>query len=88
MTNETETDTLIQQVQAFKDIIEEAGPGLMTEAEVAHMGEKSISMVEKSLERIEENNKQSKEEPEDEDDELDAEDLALLKEENNNEHDL
>jgi len=45
-------------------------------------------MVDKSLARIEENNKVSKEEPEDEDDELDAEDLALLKEENNNEHDL
>ena len=45
-------------------------------------------MVEKSLERVEENKKTEKEEPEDEDDELDAEDLALLKEENNNEHDL
>ena len=45
-------------------------------------------MVEKSLDRVEENKKAEKEEPEDEDDELDAEDLALLKEENNNEHDL
>ena len=34
MTNETETDTLIAQVQSFKDIIEEAGPGLMTTEEV------------------------------------------------------
>lgn len=88
MTNETETDTLISQVAAFKDIIDEVGPGLMTPEEVAHIGEKSVSMVEKSLERIEENNKTQKEEPEDEDDELDAEDLALLKEENSNEHDL
>ena len=60
----------------------------MNNDEVVHIGEKAVSMVEKSLERIEENNKTSKEEPEDEDDELDAEDLALLKEENNNEHDL
>jgi len=60
----------------------------MTTEEVEFIGEKSISMVEKSLERVEENKKTEKEEPEDEDDELDAEDLALLKEENNNEHDL
>ena len=88
MTNEIETDTLITQVQAFKEIIDECGPGLMDAAQVAHIGDKSISMVTKSLERVEENKKAEKEEPEDEDDELDAEDLALLKEENNNEHDL
>ena len=88
MTNEIETDTLITQVQAFKEIIDECGPGLMDAAQVAHIGDKSISMVAKSLERVEENKKAEKEEPEDEDDELDAEDLALLKEENNNEHDL
>ena len=57
MANETETDTLISQVAAFKDIIDEVGPGLMTPEEVAHIGEKSVSMVDKSLERIEENNK-------------------------------
>lgn len=60
----------------------------MNADEVAHLGEKAVSMVDKSLERVDENNKTSKEEPEDEDDELDAEDLALLKEENSNEHDL
>ena len=31
MQEETETDTLIAQVQAFKDIIDEAGPGLLTQ---------------------------------------------------------
>jgi hypothetical protein len=31
MQNEMETDTLITQVQAFKDIIDEAGPGFMTD---------------------------------------------------------
>ena len=75
-------------MQAFKDIIDEAGPGFMTQEEVVYLGEKAVGMVDKSLARIDENNKTSKEEPEDEDDELDAEDLALLKEENNNEHDL
>jgi hypothetical protein len=88
MTSETETDTLITQVQAFKDIIDECEQGLMNAEQVNMMGDKSIAMVTKSLERVEENKKAEKEEPEDEDDELDAEDLALLKEENNNEHDL
>ena len=79
---------MIAQVQAFKDIIEEAGVGLMSQEEVVTIGEKSIAMVTKSLERVEENKKTEKEEPEDEDDALDEEDLALLKEENSNEHDL
>ncbi len=52
MKNELETDTLITQVQAFKDIIDEAGPLFMTEAEVTHLGEKSIDIVTKSLQRI------------------------------------
>ena len=60
----------------------------MNGEEVKMLGEKSIAMVNKSLERVEENKKTEKEEPEDEDDVLDDEDLALLKEENNNEHDL
>ena len=60
----------------------------MNQEEVVHLGEKSITMVAKSLERVEENKKTEKEEPEDEDDALDEEDLALLKEENSNEHDL
>ena len=89
MQNELDTDTLITQVQAFKDVIDEAGPGLMSQEEVDFIGTKSISIVTKSLERIEENNKLPQEhEVEDEDDQLDADDLALIKEENGNEYDL
>ena len=56
MQKEMDTDTLITQVQAFKDVIDEAGPGLMTAEEVAHIGEKSLDIVTKSLERIAQNN--------------------------------
>ena len=45
-------------------------------------------MVEKSLLRITENNNLPNEEAEDEDDVLDADDMALIKEENSNEFDL
>jgi hypothetical protein len=64
MTSETETDTLITQVQAFKDIIDECEQGLMNAEQVNMMGDKSIAMVTKSLERVEENKKAEKEEPE------------------------
>ena len=69
-------------------MIDAAGPGLMSAEEVNHLGEKSVSIVNKSLERIEENNKLPNDEVEDEDDQLDADDLALIKEENDNEYDL
>ena len=88
MQKEIDTDTLITQVTAFKDIIDEAGPGLMTQEEVSHLAEKALGMVTKSLARIEENNKINNDEAEDEDDVLDEDDLALIKEENSNEHDL
>mmetsp|Transcript_19732 Transcript_19732/g.24345 ORF Transcript_19732/g.24345 Transcript_19732/m.24345 type:complete len:515 (+) Transcript_19732:1395-2939(+) len=89
MKEELDTDTLITQVQAFKDVIDEAGTGLMTQDEVSHLAEKSISIVTKSLERINENNNlPNEQEIEDEDDVLDADDLALIKEENSNEYDL
>ena len=45
-------------------------------------------MVDKSLQRITENNNLPNEEVEDEDDVLDADDMALIKEENSNEFDL
>ena len=45
-------------------------------------------MVNKSLDRITENNNLPNEEAEDEDDVLDADDMALIKEENSNEFDL
>jgi len=89
MKEELDTDTLITQVQAFKDVIDEAGPGLMTAEETAHIADKSVDIVNKSLERISQNNAlPAEQEIEDEDDVLDADDLALIKEENSNEFDL
>lgn len=88
MKEELDTDTLIVQVQAFKDVIDEAGEGLMTAEEVEHLGQKSLDIVTKSLERIKQNNAINNDEAEDEDDVLDADDMALIKEENSNEFDL
>lgn len=75
-------------MQAFKEIIDAAGPGLMNGEEVDHLANKAVDLVSKSLERIAQNNKLPQEEVEDEDDVLDADDLALIKEENSNEFDL
>jgi len=75
-------------VQAIKDNITEAGVGIYTKEEIDAIGTKCLELVEKSLQRIKENDDMKKEEPEDEDDKLDQDDLALLKEENQNEHDL
>jgi hypothetical protein len=69
-------------------VIDVAGPGLMAAEEVNHLGEKSIDIVTKSLERIAQNLALPQEEVEDEDDALDADDMALIKEENSNEFDL
>jgi len=88
MKQEVDTDTMIVQVQSFKDVIDEAGQGLMTAEEVAHLGEKAIDIVTKSLTRIQQNNAINNDEAEDEDDVLDADDMALIKEENSNEFDL
>lgn len=55
------------------------------------MGEKSIRIVTKSLDRIQENNNADKNwaaEKDDDDEDFDEEDYALVKEENNNEFDL
>jgi len=61
----------------------------MTDAETAHIADKSVDIVTKSLERIAQNNAlPDEQEIEDEDDVLDADDLALIKEENSNEFDL
>lgn len=88
MQKELDTDTLITQVQSFKDCIEAAGPGLMTAEEVTHLSEKSVDIINKSLQRISQNNALPNEEVEDEDDVLDTDDLMLIKEENSNEYDL
>ena len=55
---------------------------------MAHLGEKSIDIISKSLQRIAQNNALPNEEVDDDDDALDADDLALIKEENSNEYDL
>lgn len=49
---ETDTDVRIVQIQAMKEIIDEAGPGLMSNDEVSMLGSKMIEHVAKSLTRI------------------------------------
>jgi len=85
---ETETEVIITQVQSLREIIDEAGEGLLNQDEVKFLSDKSVFMVEQSLERIDQNNKIKEEEAEDEDDQLDDDDLNLIKEENQNEYDL
>jgi len=87
--NETETDTLICQVQAAKEIIDEVGEGLLPQETVDALSKLLIDMYHKSDERIKENNDLAKNETaEDEDDKIEEDDLEVLKEENNNEYDL
>jgi len=91
MLQETETDTLIAQVNAFKDIIDEIGKGFMSQQEIQDLGQKTIRIVNKSLERVAENNAADKrwtEEKEEDDEDFDDDDYAMIKEENNNEFDL
>jgi hypothetical protein len=91
MASETETDSLIAQVNAFANIIDEIGQGFLTQDEVRELGDKCFRIVNKSLERVTENNQADKNwaaEKEDDDEDFDAEDYALVKEENNNEFDL
>lgn len=69
---ETETDTMICQVQAVKEIIDEVGAGFLGQDIVDALSKQFIDMYHKSDERIKENNAMAKnEEPEDEDDEID-----------------
>lgn len=85
---EFDTDARIAQLQALKDIIDEAGPGLLSPDEVNGLGGKVIEYVGKSLERIQENKEFEKKDVEDEDDALDEEDLHLLASENLDEYNL
>lgn len=66
----------------------ELGVGFLSQDEVTFLGERSITIIDKSLQRIDELDEIKKEEHEDEDDKLAEEDLALIKEEGNNEYDL
>lgn len=88
MKTETETEVLISQVQAMKDCCDEIGPGFLNAEQIEFLSKNLIEMIGSSLQRIVENEKMKHEDVEDEDDELEEGDLALLKEENNNEHDL
>lgn len=88
MKEETETDVLISQTSAVKEILNEMGPNFLSQQEVDFLGDRSITIIKKSLERIKELEEIKQEEAEDEDDQLDAEDLNLIKDEGNNEYDL
>jgi len=87
MESETETDCLICQAQALKEIIEEAGDNLLVAESVTQFHTKVWTFIESSENRISDNRKYEQENSnvEEEDDGLDEEDLLVLKEENKNE---
>lgn len=71
MKEETETDVLISQTNAVKEILNEMGQGFLSQEEVDFLGERSITIINKSLQRIKELEELKREEVEDEDDKLD-----------------
>jgi len=86
---ETETETLSFQVQSLKDVIDEVGPGLMTQQILDTFTNEILLMYAKSDERINENNQTAKKGVEEDFDEEEAQDeQALVKEENKLEYDL
>lgn len=87
---ETETDTLICQVQSIKEIISEVGCLFLTSEVILAVTEQLIEMYNKSDERIKENNEfvEKAEEPNESDEEIDDDEKEIIKEENNNEYDL
>lgn len=86
---ETETDTLICQVQAAKEIIDEVGMQLLPQESIDGFAKLLLELYHKSDDRIKENNELAKNETvEDEDDQIDQDDLEVIKEENNSEFDL
>ena len=90
MEGETETDCLICQAQALKEIIEQAGDNLLVADSVNQFHNKVWSFIDASENRIKDNRKYEQENAvgEEEDDGLDEEDLLVLKEENKNEYQL
>lgn len=89
MESETETDCLIQQSQALKEIIETAGQNLLQLDSVDQFSQKVFEFINQSESRVKENNKYEQENLEgEEEDQLDEEDLMVLKEENKNEQQL
>ena len=89
MDTETENDCLIAQAQAIKEIVEEAGPGLLQLESVTAFTDKVLTFIQHSENRLSENTKYEQEALDgDEEDKLDEEDLIVLKEENKNENEL
>jgi len=89
MDTETENDCLIAQAQAIKEIVEEAGAGLLQAESVKAFSDKVLGFIKQSENRLAENTKYEEENAEgDEEDRLDEEDLIVLKEENKNENEL
>jgi len=68
MKEETETDCLISQVSAVKEIIIEMGQNFLANHEVEEIGQMGLRIIDKSLKRIEELDEIKTEEVEDEDD--------------------
>ena len=87
MKQETETDTLICQVQAMKDIFNEVEVPFCDEAALEQLAQQMLDLYNKSDERIVENNNMMKFDEED-DAEENEEDKDLIKEENKSEQDL
>jgi len=89
MDTETETECLIAQSQAVKEIVDEAGDNLLQEDSVNQFVEKIFEFIKQSENRINDNDKYETENQDgEEDDKLDEEDIMILKEENKNETEL
>lgn len=89
METETETECMINQAQAFKEIMEEAGENLIQADSVDALAKKVLEFISESENRITQNETYEKEGLEgDEEDQLDEEDIHVLKEENKCEADL
>jgi len=88
---ETDTDTLMSQVQSIKHILEEIGFPIMNQEVVNQLTSLCFNLITKSEQRVEENEniaKNNNREDEEDDDEVDKDELELLKDENKNEFDL
>ena len=68
MEKETETDVLISQVSAVREILLEVEAGFLNQDEVTFLSDRSITIISKSLLRIKELEEIKQEEVEDEDD--------------------
>jgi len=52
MKEETETECLCSQVSALREIVNECGPGFLTQPEVTELGDSALRIIDKSLARI------------------------------------